>query len=77
MPPKRKSIGRFTNEARKRKALRLSESLDQHQENNRLGTAHARSNESGDQHRVRLRSFVRSLFRSFVRFMTLINQGQF
>ncbi|GFV21987.1 uncharacterized protein TNCV_4526731 [Trichonephila clavipes] len=57
MPPKRRAIGRSTPQARKRRALRASESDEQRAlrlENLRAHATETRSSESSDQREVRL-----------------------
>ncbi|GFX97843.1 uncharacterized protein TNCV_4904941 [Trichonephila clavipes] len=57
MPPKRRAIGRSTPQARKRRALRASESDEQRElrlENLRVHATETRSSESFDQREVRL-----------------------
>ncbi|GFX67669.1 hypothetical protein TNCV_3934111 [Trichonephila clavipes] len=57
MPPKRRAIGRSTPQARKRRALRASESDVQRAlrlENLRVHATETRSSESSDQREVRL-----------------------
>ncbi|GFX55066.1 hypothetical protein TNCV_2305861 [Trichonephila clavipes] len=57
MPPKRRAIGRSTPQARKRRALRASESDEQRAlrlENLRVHATETRSSESSDQREVRL-----------------------
>ncbi|GFY30223.1 hypothetical protein TNCV_3091301 [Trichonephila clavipes] len=57
MPPKRRAIGRSTPQARKRRALRTSESDEQRAlrlENLRVHATETRSSESSDQQEVRL-----------------------
>ncbi|GFX97151.1 hypothetical protein TNCV_556411 [Trichonephila clavipes] len=57
MPPKRRAIGQSTPQARKRRALRASESDEQRAlrlENLRLHATETRSSESSDQREVRL-----------------------
>ncbi|XP_059160882.1 uncharacterized protein LOC131944344 [Physella acuta] len=57
MPPKRKSIGRSTSEARTKRAIRASETDEQREsrlESIRVGTAQTRSNETEQQHESRL-----------------------
>ncbi|GFY21464.1 ATP-dependent DNA helicase [Trichonephila clavipes] len=57
MPPKRRAIGRSTPQARKRRALRASESDEQRSlrlENLRVHATETRSSESSDQREVRL-----------------------
>ncbi|GFU44735.1 hypothetical protein TNCV_2220521 [Trichonephila clavipes] len=57
MPPKRRAIGRSTPQARKRRALRASESDEQRAlrlENLRVHSTETRSSESSDQREVRL-----------------------
>ncbi|XP_067129653.1 uncharacterized protein [Centruroides vittatus] len=57
MPPKRQSIGRSTSQARKKKALRASETDEQREsrlETNRVRTAQARSSQTNEQRESRL-----------------------
>ncbi|GFV65186.1 hypothetical protein TNCV_2148781 [Trichonephila clavipes] len=57
IPPKRRAIGRSTPQARKRRALRASESDEQRAlrlENLRVHATEIRSSESSDQREVRL-----------------------
>ena len=57
MPPKRRAIDRSTPQARKRRALRASESDEQRAsslENLRVHAAETRSSESSEQREVRL-----------------------
>ena len=57
MPPKRKAIGRSTPQARKKKALRASETDEQREarlETIRVRTAQSRSSETDEQREARL-----------------------
>ncbi|KAG8299992.1 hypothetical protein J6590_087516 [Homalodisca vitripennis] len=57
MPPKRQAIGRSTPQARKKRAIRASESDEQRVlrlENIRVHAAETRSTESSEQRKLRL-----------------------
>ncbi|GFU73652.1 hypothetical protein TNCV_317141 [Trichonephila clavipes] len=62
MSPKRRAIGRSTPQARKRRALRASESDEQRAlrlENLRVHATETRSSESSDQREVRLETVIK------------------
>ncbi|GFU20613.1 hypothetical protein TNCV_3785121 [Trichonephila clavipes] len=61
MPPKRRAIGRSTPQARKRRALRASESDEQRAlrlENLRVHATETRSSESSDHRELRLETVI-------------------